>query len=205
MIKETIKFSAAFGASLVLMGSVASAATIDLTGPGSVNVVVNSSSHKKGCKVTSKNKVAVLNVNAQKAKSGKAKANHNTTSAGDAVSGAATNANETVGTVDVANSAVDPCSCTDCEAPVDTLGDSITNTGPGSWNVILNGSLGNCGCKGGGTSVYSSNTVLVGNVNLQSAKSGKASSSGNTTGGSATSGNASNTNTTNLSVTVSNN
>lgn len=203
MVKQIFKFSAATGVSLVLMGSVASAAsTINLTGPGSVNVITNSSSNKKGCKVTSKNKVAVLNANAQKAKTGKAKSNHNTTG-GNAVSGTATNANETSGSVEVTNNPVDPCSC-NCEVPMDTQGGSITNTGPRSWNMILNGSMGNCGCKGGGTSVYNSNSVLVGNLNMQSAKSGNASSSGNTTGGDATSGNASNTNTTELLVVVSN-
>ena len=207
MIKQVLRFGLAAGASLALMGGVASAgSTINTTGPKSVNVIVNSTNNKKGCKVTNKNKVGVLNANAQKAKTGSAKVGHNTT-AGDATSGSATNENGTTLAVEVANNnVVDPCGGCGCEVPVDGTQDStIVNTGPGSWNVILNGSVGGCGCKSSGNSVYNSNTVGVANVSLQSASSGNATVWGNTTGGSATSGDASNTNSSEIVVTVSNN
>jgi len=191
---------------MALLGGVASAGSvINTTGPGSHNIIVNSSnSSKKGCKVTNKNKVSVMNANAQKAKTGSAKVGHNTT-AGDATSGMANNDNSTSLAVEVSNNnVVDPCGGCGCEVPVDGTQDAtIVNTGPGSWNMITNGN--GCGCKGGGTSVSNINNVGVANLSMQSASSGNASVWGNTTGGNATSGDASNTNSTDIVVTVSNN
>ena len=207
MIKQVLKFGAITGASLVMMGGVAAAeSTINTTGPGSQNIIINSSSHsnKKSCKVTNKNKVVLSNYSNQGASTGNAKVKHNTTG-GSAVSGTAMNDNSTTIAADVANNNVDPCGGCGCQMVEGAQGGSIVNTGPRSYNLIQNGPSGNCGCKGSGSSYSNSNNVSVSNVSMQGASSGNASVSGNTTGGNATSGNASNTNMSDIVVTVSNN
>lgn len=194
MIDRILKFSAATGASLVLMGGVALATpSITNTGPGSINKIKGKNIVK--CKVINKNTVVVANDSTQTTKTGKAKVSWNTTG-GSAASGDATNTNETTVELGVTNGPTDSCSC-GCNAVL-TLDGSIDNTGPGSINLI---SFLNVNKQ----KFVNTNDVTVVNSSDQSATSGKATVSGNTTGGSATSGDASNTNSTGLVVSVSNN
>lgn len=194
MIKQVIKFGAATGAGLVLMGGVAFASpSITNTGSHSTNKITSKNINK--CKVINKNTVVVANSNTQTAKSGKAKVTWNTTG-GDATSGGATNSNDTTLDLGVTNGPTDSCSCGCSE--VLTLDGSIDTTGRHSWNVIssLNVNV---------QKFVNVNNVTVANSSTQTATSGDASVSGNTTGGSAISGDTSNTNTTGLTVEVSNN
>ncbi len=196
MIKNIVNFGVAAGVAIALTGGVASAqATIDETGPGSANKVkiVNIDN----CKVVNKNNVAVLNLTAQKAKTGKAKVKMNNTG-GNATSGTAANTNSTTTDVAIVNNENGTCGC-GCELSEGGLqGGSITNTGPRSWNSII-------GVNKNSNTTINSNNVLLGNATLQYASSGNASVSWNTTGGNATSGNAVNTNTSNVTLTISNN
>ncbi len=73
----------------------------------------------------------------------------------------------------------------------------ISNTGPGSTNVITDTSTTSC------TST-STNNVQVSNTTSQGSSSGSAASSGNTSSGSALSGNSSNSSTTSTSVVANN-
>lgn len=68
-----------------------------------------------------------------------------------------------------------------------TCNGTISNTGPGSTNVITCDQTNT-------TTVACDNNVVVDNSNSQAANSGKAFTTGNTTGGSATTGDASNSN-----------
>lgn len=181
-----------FSATSVLLGGAAFAApSISNTGPGSHNKITVKNVQK--CTSKNNNNLGVLNVTAQKAKTGSASVKHNTTG-GSATSGNAANTANATTTVDVTNNSA----CGDLEVlPVDTDG-SIDTTGPGSWNKIEVKNVNK-------VKVVNNNNVGVGNVVLQGASSGNASVWGNTTGGSATSGSASNTSTTSNTITVSNN
>lgn len=194
MIKQIVKLSAGVGASLLLMGSVASAGSITNTGPWSVNKIKGK--HVIKCTVVNKNNVVIGNATVQTSNTGKAKVVWNNTG-GDAASGSATNANGTALAVDVANLPGDVCSCGCDEVQVDA-NNTINQTGLGSWNVISWKSVNK-------TKVVNVNNVGVSNATIQTANSGNASVVGNTTGGNATSGNASNTNSSSFTVTVSNN
>jgi hypothetical protein len=76
-----------------------------------------------------------------------------------------------------------------------TCSGSISNTGPGSTNVIT------CDTNNK-TTVSCDNDVVVDNSNSQAANSGKAFTTGNTSGGSATSGGASNSNSVDVTLGV---
>lgn len=82
-------------------------------------------------------------------------------------------------------------------APIASADSTISNTGPGSTNIIKSTTSTSCTLK-------NTNNVQVSGQNNQGASSGSATNSGNTNGGSATSGGASNSNTTNVSVTITN-
>lgn len=85
---------------LVLFGGVASAQSIDTTGPGSNNVIKSSNE----CKLTVKNNnaVTVVNNNSQRANSGESSAEHNTT-VGSVSSGNASNTNSSSFSVTLTN------------------------------------------------------------------------------------------------------
>lgn len=74
---------------------------------------------------------------------------------------------------------------------------SISNTGPGSNNTIVDNSSVTC------TSVMT-NSAIVTNTTNQTGSSGSANVSGNTTGGSATSGNVGNNSSTNTQLSMTN-
>ncbi len=148
-----------------------------------------------GVSIKNNTNLGVVNDTIQDAVSGNASVKHNT-DGGDAVTGDATNANETDLVVDVLNDNAGSASCGCSGSDVDVV---IDTTGPKSYNSVVIG-----GGSGGGTKIANNTNIDVENLTQQAALSGNAKVSGNTTGGSATTGNASNTNTTGLSFSVQN-
>lgn len=162
------------------------------TGPDSNNQVTFNTSDVRS--VSNSNRVNLRNSNPQDARTGDAKASHNTTAgatrSGDAMNDSLLRVNASIN--NAASSA----------AAVQNTGGaqsgSITGaTGPDSNNqVTFNG--------GSTVSVSNNNDICISNNNEQSASSGRAEVSGNTTGGSATSGNASNVSTTEVTLSLTN-
>src|SRR5258708_28374034 len=162
------------------------------TGPDSTNKVIGKSS--LNIKIHNHNDLSLGNSNSQSAWTGSASVKHNTTG-GDATSGDAANDNVTALNVHVTNSMPDLQGVADCGC--NGGGDITGPTGPDSLNLVVSKSSVK-------VDVNNTNNVSLDNSSSQTAKSGKASVSGNTTGGDATSGAASNSNATTLSVTLSN-
>lgn len=168
------------------------AADINNTGPSSHNKVETTTSNT--ARLHNNNNISGSNSNSQSASTGKAEAEHNTT-AGDAMSGAASNSNDVGVTISVDNTGAMGGLGGWATAPEDP--GTIDTTGPNSSNEIktrVTNSL----------HVTNNNNVSFTNTSSQSATSGSAEVSGNTTGGSATSGDASNTNSSTFDFSVSN-
>jgi len=82
-------------------------------------------------------------------------------------------------------------------APAPAAGNTISNTGTGSHNVITSSYTDN-------SSVHNTNTVSASNMNVQTASSGNATSAGNTTAGGGGSGAATNGNSTGVGAGITN-
>lgn len=171
----------------------ASSGSIGTTGPNSVNRIEYR--NRNNVNATNNNRVGVANASLQLARSGNARATHNTT-AGDASTGNVKNDNLSRTTVRVNNSSSSAealrnnCGCSDDDA-------SIDKTGPNSTNVIKFQNQNS-------TNVTNNNEVGVLNLSVQAAQSGNAKVHGNTEGGSATSGNVSNINTAETTIEITN-
>lgn len=194
----TWKRTASIGTTLVMalcgLTGLASASSIDTTGPDSRNSI--STSIREKCTVTNNNDVDVDNENDQSASTGDAKVKDNTF-AGDAATGDAANANETALGLNIENDA-SACVC----PVVSSLGaldteNSIEFTGPDSSNTITQ----NIRTE---TTVTNNNDVDINNSNDQDAESGKAEVKENTEGGDATTGDALNQNVTDFFVNIQN-
>ena len=161
-----------------------SADTITNTGPNSTNRISNTA--QADCRVNNVNNVNVNSTNDQKAKTGNAKATHNTT-AGDATTGNANNQNDITvkGSIDNSQAATD-CVCVAVPV-VDEMTAEISTTGPSSSNVITTDTTTK-------TDITNTNNVQISNTNHQVATTGDAIVSDNTTGGNATTGDANNHN-----------
>ncbi len=195
MIKASVLRYAAIGMATVSLAGFAAASTVTVsnTGPDSEQKTKLINTNKVKAKNT--NNVGVGNVSAQQAKTGKVKANHNTSVDGDLASGTADNNNTTTTDVILSNSAANGGGNGnwlngDSDVSYDT-------TGPGSTQktVIKNSNS---------VKTTNNNNVEVLNLNHQSAKSGNVSANGNTTVGGLTSGDANNTSDTATTISISN-
>lgn len=192
-MKKLLKILAAAAVSASLTTGMAAAQTgsIGNTGPDSDNNIKNTT--ENDVDINNSNDVFALNFNGQRASSGEASAEKNTT-AGNVSSGNASNSNNSSTSVSASNSA---------GSGMWTWGGdggqsgSINNTGPKSDNKVENKIENDL-------DVTNTNDVAVINVNLQRATTGEAEAKNNTTVGDVTSGDASNTNTTTTTVNVSN-
>ena len=173
----------------------ATTGTIDTTGPGSDNRIESDTSYRVD--VDNDNNLKVYNDNDQKAWTGDAEVEMNTTG-GDAETGAAWNDNAFDAEVVVDNSAsvagalggVGGGGTTEHEA-------TIENTGPYSDNKVEFESRTNI-------DIDNNNDLYVHNDNNQYASSGDAEVKYNTTGGNATTGDATNSNSTSVRFEVTN-
>jgi hypothetical protein len=172
--------------------AMASSASIDTTGPDSLNrITINDSSGRVS--LSNHNTLRLINRNWQWARTGNARVFHNTIG-GDAVSGDATNDNSTDTSVSIDNGSFD---LGDFGLGSGNFDGSIDTTGPDSVNVI----------RFEGNNSFSQtnrNNLTVDNSNRQNARSGNATVSDNTEGGDASTGSAANSNDTSTSVDVSN-
>ena len=192
-MQKLLRLVAAVTVSLgFVSGAAAAASSINDTGPDSYNKVKNLSTNSLS--IDNDNDVTASNSNHQKAYTGDALVQHNTTG-GSATSGDANNDNSFSASVSIDNSGF--CGCLGNFGSGADMGGSIDLTGPDSTNVIENKVNNN-------VRVNNDNDVRVTNTNDQHASSGDATVYGNTTGGDATSGNASNSNDTSLVLSISN-
>lgn len=196
-----MKIQKKLGAAVLSLGLVvglsgfagATTGTIDTTGPRSDNSIRSDTSQRVN--VDNNNDLTVHNDNDQRATTGDAEADENTT-AGDAETGSAMNENALDAAVTVDNSG-----STGALADWGTNGNdneaTISNTGPRSDNSVRFESRST-------VDVNNDNNLHVTNNNTQRATSGDASVTDNTDGGSATTGDASNTNSTTIRFDVTN-
>lgn len=171
----------------------ASSGTIGTTGPYSNNEVEHTASST--VKMHNKNDVKAHNDNDQHAYSGDAEATGNTT-AGDAETGKAMNANSLNASLSVDNSASGVAAMPMPALSANHSG-TINTTGPNSNNQVTTTTTSE-------VEVHNYNDLYVHNDNDQHASSGDATVSGNTTGGSAMTGDATNTNSTTINFSVKN-
>ncbi|HEU5004861.1 MAG TPA: hypothetical protein VFT49_02115 [Candidatus Saccharimonadales bacterium] len=187
--------TAAVVSATLTTGVAAAQSTISTTGPNSWNWV--HSSNRNHVSVDNDNHVSVHNNNHQAAYTGTAVVS-NSTNAGDATTGDASNDNTFDATVNVDNSGSGAW-----VAGMSTVGSggdsggSIDTTGPNSHNAIDTQNSNS-------VRVDNDNNVYVHNDNTQCATSGDATVTNTTNGGSATTGNASNTNSSTFDLSVSN-
>lgn len=172
----------------------ATSGDISDTGPDSSNIVKSDTSQR--VRVENNNHLGVQNSNTQRATTGDARANHNT-SAGDATTGAASNDNSFDAAVTVDNSASSGALMGVGGAGTGDNSASINQTGPDSVNKVTFKSTSN-------VKVENNNDLHVTNTNRQTATSGDARVTDNTEGGSATTGDASNTTSSSITFDVSN-
>lgn len=171
----------------------ASSGSIYKTGPDSTNRIEYR--NRNNVNATNENRVGVANASLQLARTGNARATHNT-DAGSARSGDAANDNLSRTTVRVNNSGSSVAALRNNNSNNNDDG-SIDTTGPDSTNVIRFQNHNN-------TNVTNTNEVGVLNLSVQAAQSGNAKVHDNTEGGSATSGNASNVNTSETTIEITN-
>ncbi len=179
---------------LGLAGFASAQVSVVETGPDSVNVVKQISKNK--VRVKNNNDLRLKNDNYQDSVTGDAKAIHNTT-AGDARTGAASNANSLNVRAVVDNSATAVAAAKPPVVASSSTDVKIDNTGPDSKNIVKV-------IHKNDVKVTNDNFVKVTNNNSQYAESGDAKVIDNTTGGSAVSGNASNTNSTTMTFEIKN-
>lgn len=180
---------------LSLGSGAVSAATgsISTTGPDSTNqVTVNDEQRSR---VNNDNHVRLDNDTYQRASSGRAEVEHNTTSGG-ASSGDVVNDNLTRATLRLDNTAA-ATAAVEVSGGLGSVSGSISNTGPDSTNQVTFNSSSS-------VHVDNDNHISLDNDTHQSAYSGSAEVSGNTTGGSASSGDATNINTSEFTLTIEN-
>lgn len=170
----------------------ASTGTNSYTGPDSYNKVRNKTVSRTS--VENKNYVQASNENNQSAHTGEASATHNTT-AGDAWSGNAENANSLSASMTVDNSAAAAAAVAAPVAPSHTGTNNMT--GPDSHNYVENSTYTS-------VEVENRNCISIDNTNNQTATSGAATVEDNTSGGSAISGDAVNTNATTVNFAITN-
>ena len=201
--RKHMSFKKVFGAGVLSVGLVAGLAgfagatsgTIGTTGADSNNQVT--SVDKSKVDVDNDNNVNLHNRNEQKASSGKAEAQYNTT-AGSAMSGDVANTNSLGASVSVTNSMPETGAASVAQSSGSASGSAtITNTGYDSNNQVKSETSSV-------VKVSNDNNVHVSNSSQQSAWSGSAEVSRNTTGGNAVSGDATNNNSSNFTVTISN-
>lgn len=198
---KKIDIKKAAGVSVLSLGLVvglagfagASSGTIGTTGPDSENEITHESNVDMD--VHNDNNVGLTNKNDQYASSGDAEAKDSTT-AGGAESGKASNANSVTASVQLDNSQA-ASSLGSAAGGSGSNSASITNTGPDSENEVKFESRVN-------VDVNNDNDVHVYNDNDQTARSGDAEVEHNTTGGNATSGAVSNTSSSNFTVRITN-
>jgi hypothetical protein len=178
--------SGSSGPSSVSMGR------IWVTGPGSTNKIVKSSSNEYNA--SNRNNVNVNNSNDQVARSGDATSYDSTIGGGDVSTGDASNSNHTRNNVDITNRVSRPASSSSNQGG---SGGFIGITGPGSTNVIRSTSDSS-------TNISNRNKVNVNNDNTQAAVSGDATSAVQTIGGDPSTGNVHNKNHTKSVVSVDN-
>jgi len=171
----------------------ASSGSIYKTGPDSTNRIEYRNRNNVDTRNT--NHVGVANASLQLARTGDARATHNT-DAGSARSGNAANDNLSRTTVRVNNSGSSAAALRNNNSNNNDDA-SIDTTGPDSTNVIRFQNRNN-------TKVTNTNEVGVLNLSVQAAESGSAKVHDNTEGGSATSGNASNVNTSETTIEITN-
>jgi hypothetical protein len=172
----------------------ATTGTIDTTGPDSRNTIRSDTSYRVD--VDNNNDLKVHNDNDQKAWTGEAEVEDNTTG-GDAETGAAWNDNAFDAEVMVDNSASVAGAMSGVGGGSGDVDATIENTGPDSRNEVRTESRTNI-------DVENNNNLYVHNDNNQYASSGDASVEHNTTGGNATTGDATNTNSTSVRFEVTN-
>lgn len=194
-MKKLLQVAAVVVLGAGLAGGAASAATgmIDGTGPDSTQVVSNTSNaeHEYNNDVSGD----FTNNNPQTALSGDATADDSTT-AGDATSGTASNDSTLGAELTVNQSSAAAAGGTGAGTDADAMGSgTISNTGPNSDSTVTNNSSRT-------VTVNNSADLRVENNNSQEAVSGVSVVSGNTTGGNATSGNATNTSNTTFKLNV---
>ena len=180
---------------LSLGSGAVSAATgsISATGPDSTNqVTVNDEQRSR---VNNDNHVRLDNDTYQRASSGRAEVEHNTTGGG-ASSGDVVNDNLTRATLRLDNTAA-ATAAVEVSGGLGSVSGSISNTGPDSTNQVTFNSSSS-------VHVDNDNHISLDNDTHQSAYSGSAEVSGNTTGGSASSGDATNINTSEFTLTIEN-
>lgn len=180
---------------LSLGSGAVSAATgsISTTGPDSTNqVTVNDEQRSR---VNNDNHVRLDNDTYQRASSGRAEVEHNTTGGG-ASSGDVVNDNLTRATLRLDNTAA-ATAAVEVSGGLGSVSGSISNTGPDSTNQVTFNSSSS-------VHVDNDNHISLDNDTHQSAYSGSAEVSGNTTGGSASSGDATNINTSEFTLTIEN-
>jgi hypothetical protein len=167
------------------LAGVAGASSASTQGPDSP-IRIHARNHQTW---TNNNNVGVSNSTTQRAHTGEAEVNHNTTG-GSATSGMASNDNSFSADLSVTNG-----SGGGGGAASSMGGADLSTAGPNS-PISVHAS--------NNTTVTNNNNLSVSNTTTQSAHSGEASVEHNTTGGDATSGDASNTNSSSVTITVSN-
>lgn len=196
-IKKTLGAAATSLGLVVGLAGFAGATSGDITdtGPDSSNVVKSDTSQR--VRVENNNHLGVQNSNTQRATTGDARSNENT-SGGDASTGAASNDNSLSADVTVDNGA-STGALTHLGGGAG-LGDSsatINQTGPDSVNRVTIKNTSD-------VKVQNNNDLHITNNNHQTATSGDARVTDNTEGGSATTGDASNSNSSSFTFNVSN-
>ena len=197
-----MKIQKKLGAAVLSLGLVvglsgfagATTGTIDTTGPDSVNKIHSESSQRVD--IDNDNDLSVRNDNSQKAWSGEAEVEDNTTG-GDATSGDASNMNSFDADVSVDNSGSVGAAMAAGAGGAGDNSASIDNTGPDSYNTVTFENRSN-------VDIDNDNDLYVSNHNYQTASTGDATVEHNTTGGDATTGSASNENTTTVRFDVTN-
>ena len=171
----------------------ATTGTIDTTGPDSRNTITSDTRYR--VEVGNDNNLKVYNDNDQRAWTGDAEVEDNTTGGG-AETGAAWNDNAFEAEVSVDNSASTAAAFEGGAGGGDHEA-TIENTGPDSVNRVEFDSRTNI-------DVHNDNNLYVHNDNNQTASSGDATVEDNTTGGDAVTGDATNTNSTSIRFEVTN-
>lgn len=174
----------------------ASSRTISHTGPDSYNKIKTEIKNK--VRVNNDNVLKLDNDNWQRAYTGDASVNHNTTG-GTAISGDARNTNslDVSATVDNTGSADAWAGAVGGAGNYGSGSATINHTGPDSYNAVTYK-------EGTRVNVTNDNYIDIDNNNHQTATSGDAEVHGNTTGGDAVSGDAVNTNSTSVTLNVRN-
>lgn len=195
-------FALAVGIALLpTANDVALTASINNTGPKSINIIRSGHSARKRrtlrVQVSNDNNVNLRVHTHQAAQTGDATVAVNTTG-GNATSGNSENNNGLLAVVDILNGGHEGNQCDLCSGSEAADAAAIVNTGPKSTNIIVDG----CGC--GGYQQTNSNDIGLNVGTGQHADTGDAKVLKNTEGGDATSGDATNNNNTQVDIVIEN-